>query len=75
MMTPEQFEMIKKKLSDNTTISWKLVYSDLYGRSDTLDVTTKFEAVSADESDSFTTGISGKRFGNCYDATDPKRCK
>jgi hypothetical protein len=59
----------------DTTISWKLVYSDLYGRSDTLDVTTKFEAVSADESDSFTTGISGKRFGNCYDATDPKRCK
>ena len=27
----------------DTTISWKLVYKDQYGRGDTLDITTKFE--------------------------------
>ena len=28
----------------DTTFSWKLVYKDQYGRGDTLDITTKFEA-------------------------------
>jgi len=27
----------------DTTISWKLVYRDEYGRGDTLDMTTKFK--------------------------------
>jgi hypothetical protein len=31
-------------LYKDTTFSWKLVYRDQYGRGDTLDITTKFEA-------------------------------
>ena len=31
-------------LYKDTTFSWKLVYKDQYGRGDTLDITTKFEA-------------------------------
>ena len=58
----------------DTTISWKLVYIDLYGRSDTLDVTTKFE-IATENKDSLNISVFGRRFDNCYDATDPKRCK
>ena len=47
---PEQEEAFYSKLFNgslesykDTTITWKLVYKDQYGRGDTLDITTKFE--------------------------------
>jgi hypothetical protein len=47
---PEQKETFYSRLFNgslqaykDTTISWKLVYKDQYGRGDTLDITTKFE--------------------------------
>ena len=47
---PEQAKVINYELFNTTiqsykdsTISWKLVYKDQYGRGDTLDITTKFE--------------------------------
>ena len=56
------------KTYQDTTISWKLVYTDQYHRADTLDITTKFEY---DDSDS----LSSFRNRACYDAIDPSRCK
>lgn len=47
---PEIKEVYEYKLLNysllykDTTFSWKLVYKDQYGRRDTLDITTKFEA-------------------------------
>jgi len=49
----------------DTTISWKLVYTDQYRRTDTLDITTKFEV---DDSDSLKIRISGFYDGPYYDA-------
>jgi len=47
---PEQKETFYSRLFNgslqaykDTTISWKLVYKDQYGRGDTLDITTRFE--------------------------------
>lgn len=39
------YELINTTIQSykDTTISWKLVYKDQYGRGDTLDITTKFE--------------------------------
>ena len=56
------------KSFQDTTISWKLVYTDQYHRTDTLNITTKFEY---DDSDS----LSSFRNRACYDAIDPSRCK
>ena len=47
---PQKEEIYEYKLLNyslqykDTTFSWKLVYKDQYGRGDTLDITTKFEA-------------------------------
>lgn len=47
---PEKKEIYEYQLLNysllykDTTFSWKLVYRDQYGRGDTLDITTKFEA-------------------------------
>ena len=47
---PEKKEIYEYQLLNSsilykdTTFSWKLVYKDQYGRGDTLDITTKFEA-------------------------------
>ena len=47
---PEQKETFYSRLFNgslqaykDTTISWKLVYKDQYGRGDTLNIKTKFE--------------------------------
>ena len=56
------------KSFQDTTISWKLVYTDQYHRADTLDITTKFEY---DDSDS----LSSFRNRACYDAIKPSNCK
>ena len=56
------------KTYQDTTISWKLVYTDQYHRADTLDITTKFEY---DDSDS----LSSFRNRACYDAIKPSNCK
>lgn len=57
----------------DTTITWKLVYKDQYGRGDTLDITTKFKV---DDSKADTTkSYFGRREYGCYDALDSKRCK
>ncbi len=57
----------------DTTITWKLVYKDQYGRGDTLDITTKFKF---DESKADTTKLYfGRREYGCYDALDSERCK
>ncbi len=60
------------KTYQDTTISWKLVYTDQYHRADTLDITTKFEY---DDSDSLNKKYSSFRNRACYDAIDPSRCK
>ena len=41
----KSFQFFNKSMQayKDTTISWKLVYKDQYGRGDTLDITTKFE--------------------------------
>lgn len=47
---PEKKEIYEYQLLNtsilykDTTFSWKLIYKDQYGRGDTLDITTKFEA-------------------------------
>ena len=56
------------KTYQDTTISWKLVYTDQYHRTDTLNITTKFEY---DDSDS----LSSFRNRACYDAIKPSNCK
>ena len=56
------------KSFQDTTISWKLVYTDQYHRTDTLNITTKFEY---DDSDS----LSSFRNRACYDAIKPSNCK
>ena len=57
----------------DTTINWKLVYKDQYGRGDTLDITTKFKF---DESKADTTkSYFGRREYGCYDTLDSERCK
>ena len=56
------------KSFQDTTISWKLVYTDQYHRADTLNITTKFEY---DDSDS----LSSFRNRACYDAIKPSNCK
>ena len=56
------------KTYQDTTISWKLVYTDQYHRADTLNITTKFEY---DDSDS----LSSFRNRACYDAIKPSNCK
>lgn len=57
----------------DTTITWKLVYKDQYGRGDTLDITTKFKF---DESKADTTkSYFGRREYGCYDTLDSERCK
>lgn len=56
------------KSFQDTTISWKLVYTDQYHRTDTLNITTKFEY---DDSDS----LSSFRNRACYDAIRPSNCK
>ena len=57
----------------DTTITWKLVYKDQYGRGDTLDITTKFKF---DESKADTTKLYfGRREYGCYDTLDSERCK
>ena len=56
------------KSYQDTTISWKLVYTDQYHRTDTLNITTKFEY---DDSDS----LSSFRNRACYDAIKPSNCK
>ncbi|WP_173474877.1 hypothetical protein [Fibrobacter succinogenes] len=56
------------KSFQDTTISWKLVYTDQYHRTDTLNITTKFEY---DDSDS----LSSFRNRTCYDAIKPSNCK
>ena len=56
------------KTYQDTTISWKLVYTDQYHRADTLNITTKFEN---DEADS----LSNFRNKACYDAINPSNCK
>ena len=60
------------KSFQDTTISWKLVYTDQYHRADTLNITTKFEY---DDSDSLNKKYSSFRNRACYDAIDPSRCK
>ncbi len=51
----------------DTTISWKLAYTDQYGRSDTLDITTKFIAdTSASARDSLRINILGYQHGGSY---------
>ena len=39
------YQLFNKSLQSykDSTITWKLVYKDQYGRGDTLDITTKFE--------------------------------
>ena len=54
----------------DTTITWKLVYKDQYGRGDTLDITTKFKF---DDSDDEYTWLRQKK--RCYDTLDSERCK
>jgi hypothetical protein len=54
----------------DTTITWKLVYKDQYGRGDTLDITTKFKV---DDSDDEYTWLRQKK--RCYDTLDSERCK
>ena len=56
----------------DTTISWKLVYTDQYRRADTFDITTKFEM---NDSDSLRIRLSGFYDGDCYDAIEPSNCK
>ena len=56
------------KSFQDTTISWKLVFTDQYHRTDTLNITTKFEY---DDSDS----LSSFRNRACYDAIKPSNCK
>ena len=56
----------------DTTISWKLVYTDQYRRADTLDITTKFEM---NDSDSLRIRLPGFYDGDCYDAIEPSNCK
>ena len=51
----------------DTTISWKLVYTDQYRRTDTLDITTKFEEEKI--------RLLGSYHSSCYDAIDSTRCK
>ena len=60
------------KSFQDTTISWKLVYTDQYHRTDTLNITTKFEY---DDSDSLNKKYSSFRNRACYDAIDPSNCK
>ncbi|WP_295055669.1 hypothetical protein [uncultured Fibrobacter sp.] len=51
----------------DTTISWKLAYTDQYGRGDTLDITTKFIAdTSASARDSLRISIWGYQHGGSY---------
>jgi len=54
----------------DTTITWKLVYKDQYGRGDTLDITTKFKF---DDSDDEYTWLRQKK--RCYYTLDSERCK
>ena len=51
----------------DTTISWKLAYTDQYGHGDTLDITTKFIAdTSASARDSLRISILGYQHGGSY---------
>lgn len=53
----------------DTTISWKLAYTDQYGRGDTLDRTTKFIADSSVSArDSLRTSIIGVHASRKYNA-------
>jgi hypothetical protein len=51
----------------DTTISWKLAYTDQYGRGDTLDITTKFIADTS-TTDSLRTSIMGVHASRKYNA-------
>ena len=51
----------------DTTITWKLVYKDQYGRGDTLDITTKFIADTS-ATDSLRTSIMGVHASRKYNA-------
>ena len=51
----------------DTTISWKLAYTDQYGRGDTLDITTKFIADTS-ATDSLRTSIMGVHASRKYNA-------
>lgn len=51
----------------DTTISWKLAYTDQYGRGDTLDITTKFIADTS-TTDSLRTSIMGVHANRKYNA-------
>ncbi|WP_290762419.1 hypothetical protein [Fibrobacter sp. UBA4297] len=51
----------------DTTITWKLAYTDQYGRGDTLDITTKFIADTS-ATDSLRTSIMGYHANRRYNA-------
>ena len=64
-----QFFNGSTKTYRDTTIVWKLVYKDLYGRGDTLDITTKFIADSTRDTSAIMVG--GYKHGGSYTTVKP----